>query len=167
MACVEAGVYGGRSLLAVALALRDCDGGYALGIDPYSLDAATEGETDPEHLRWWRDGSGLPEAMQACEEAIVRHGLSRWCGLLRSPFEAAINVVNCNLSLVHVDGNHTAAVAMRDVRAAVSGLAHRGVLVLDDTDGDRWPGVQPARKWVAARMKLMHRAETWEAYTRE
>src|SRR4051812_4885595 len=53
LSCVEVGVYGGRSLLAVALALRECDGGYACGIDPYTRESATEAQTEPRSRDWW------------------------------------------------------------------------------------------------------------------
>src|SRR5436190_10874383 len=48
---VEIGVYGGRSLLPAAMALREIGSGFIVGIDPFSYERQVEGmEAYPNHM---------------------------------------------------------------------------------------------------------------------
>ncbi len=159
---MEVGVFGGRSLIPVALALRDCDGGFVTGLDPYTTAANIDG-WGPGDVRAWVESVPFDAIRQRCEDLIDRLGLRRWCGILRT--EAAMAAHQFGpVDLVHVDGNHAEESAVRDVRTWIPKLTTGGLLVLDDID---WESVRAAREVCHRRLKCAHRAPTWEAYRRE
>jgi hypothetical protein len=78
---VEIGVFGGRSLVPQALALRENKQGVVYGIDPYTAAAATEGEftSDPGGKGYWSvvagtintSGSFIFEAKKVGKETLL------------------------------------------------------------------------------------------------
>src|ERR1700683_5195449 len=51
---VEIGVYTGRSFLPMALAVKHCGKGIAIGIDAWNPEVAAEGE-DKANAQWWKE----------------------------------------------------------------------------------------------------------------
>lgn len=51
--CCEVGIFGGRSMLAVALALKSLGKGIIFGIDPWKTESAVEGTNAKEDNDWW------------------------------------------------------------------------------------------------------------------
>jgi predicted O-methyltransferase YrrM len=66
-----------------------------------------------------------------------------------------------SIGLLHIDGNHSADVARRDVETWLPKVKPGGVIVLDDTD---WPTVQAARALLTERCKKIIHGTTWEAF---
>jgi predicted O-methyltransferase YrrM len=50
---VEIGVYGGASLIPIALAMRDYECGRVIGIDPWRTEDCLKNMTRPENRKWW------------------------------------------------------------------------------------------------------------------
>lgn len=160
---VEDGVFGGRWLIAAAMALRERDSGYALGVDPYSRAAGMEGwELESEHSVWWSTVD-LAAVRDRALKAIEELELQRWCGVVQSPIECVAESLHFDQSVIHLDGNHSEQAALRDVRLLVPKLGYGGFLIFDDV---HWPSVQPARRELKQRLKLVYSADTWEAYQR-
>ncbi len=163
LSCVEVGVFGGRSLIPVALGLRDCDGGFVTGIDPYTTAANVDGWGAGSDVREWVEHVPFEAIRRRCEGVIEVLGLRRWCAILRCEASRAAHQFG-PVDLVHIDGNHAEASALRDVRTWLPKLTTGSVIVIDDTN---WDTVQAAREVVARRCQRLHAAATWEAYRRE
>src|SRR4051812_46671458 len=50
---VELGIFGGRGVLAMAMAHQEQGRGVAWGFDPWTKSAALEGSNDPANDAWW------------------------------------------------------------------------------------------------------------------
>lgn len=125
--CLEIGVYGGKSLLPIALACESIDNGIVFGIDPWSPAASAEGYTG-ENATWWTrlDHEGIYRSFLA---NIDRLGLKNRVALERvKSDDAAIPSV---IDLFHLDGQHTAQ-AIRDVNRFGPSVRIGGIVCLDD-----------------------------------
>jgi predicted O-methyltransferase YrrM len=164
LSCLEVGVFAGRSLLAIAFALRDEGRGFVLGIDPYTKDAALTGMTGKDantkaHVEWWGK-LDLNIFHRQCEDALDWHKLRHFCAVAKSPSECCAHLIaDGSVDILHLDGNHHESV--RDVNLWLPKLRTGGTWIMDDTD---WPEVQPARQIVQARLKRIHDGVKWEAY---
>ena len=159
--CVEIGVFGGRSLLPVALAVKSLGrGGYVLGIDPYDVTHETEAVTAPDRVAW--AGTVDYESVY-CRTLleIRRRGLHSHCGLLRAASDECAGLIG-SVDLVHLDGCHSVLASCRDVETWLPKVRPGGWFVVDDVD---WASVQPARAMVAAWCDPPVSVEAgWEAY---
>ncbi len=126
---VEIGVYGGKSLLPIALACEAINNGVVIGIDPWTPQASAEGYTG-ENANWWGqlDHEGIYRAFIA---GVDRLGLKNRVAVERAKSDdAAVPPV---IDLVHLDGQHTEQ-AIRDVKRFCSRVRIGGVVVMDDLE---------------------------------
>lgn len=129
---VEIGVFGGRSLFAVALAQPNA--AIAIGIDPWKADASVKGFED-ENAKWW--GRLDHEAIyQKCRTVLDTLNLNANCHLLRcTANDAALLIRRIGfIELLHIDGNHSEASALADVENYVPLVPPGGIVFLDDVD---------------------------------
>lgn len=124
---VEIGVFGGRSLIPMALACQACGSGHVVAIDPWTAAAATEGY-EGANKEWWgsRDHEGI---YQDFVRNVAALGLQGHVHVMRSksddvtPPEA--------IDLLHVDGQHTDQ-AVRDVQRFAPKIRVGGLTFMDD-----------------------------------
>jgi hypothetical protein len=156
---VEIGVWGGRSLIPAAMALRDVDAGFVFGFDPYSSHKALEAVTEAEHREWW--GKVDYEAIyQGTLAALNRLNLLDWCSLVRTPAERAAHAFQ-GLRYLHIDGNHSTEASVRDVTLWLPRVASGGVIVLDDA---AWTSVRKARDLIVATCDELYADGQYEVY---
>ena len=152
---VEIGVYRGRSLLPVATMLRISGAGVATGIDPWSAGEALQEETHavgPEVNEWVRqhDWEGT---YQSVVDRIESYLLTDHCRLLRmTSEEAAPQIPDASVGVVHVDGNHDQAAVLRDAELYLPKLSPGGFLVLDDAS---WDSIRPVVEELRTRLKVV------------
>jgi predicted O-methyltransferase YrrM len=163
----EIGVFGGRSLIPMALAMkfqydaRWAPAGIVDGIDPYSNDVAEADEDDNENRAWWKS-IDLGVIRQAAMRAVKSQRVSAFVKFHACPSEQAIeNYANFSLDMVHVDGSHNEKASVRDVNLWWPKLKDGGVMVMDDTD---WKQLIAARSLVGSLGKIIHKNEKWEVY---
>lgn len=164
---VEIGVFGGRSFIPMALAMRAMDyyggpwPGRCIGIDSYSNADCVASEDTPEGRQYW--GSlDLPAIRAKAEEAIRQLGLKDICQLMiTTGVNALTTFADGTLDLVHVDGSHSEADSCKDVKLWWPKLRVGGVMVMDDTN---WMSVRKARSIAAGLGKQVHQNEAWEAF---
>jgi len=166
---VEIGVFGGRSLLVMGLALKQqaddgsCRNGYALGIDPYDPTYAIEEDLDPANREWWNTVDMEP-IYQGALALLCKHEVTKFAGIVRSSAEQIAKLFpHESLDLVHVDGCHSETASCRDVKTWFPLLRHGGVMVLDDTD---WPSVRAAKELLDKYGVLILNGGTWCVYER-
>lgn len=141
---VEIGVFGGRSMLCYALALRQLnEGGVYYGIDPWEIQAVQEGETVPEN-REWNSGVDWNAIHLGAMNVIWKHNLDKWAVVVRSASHHCHGLFQ-DIDLLAIDGSHVESVAVRDVELYLPKLKPGGYLFFDDSD---WPSTQKAIKLV-------------------
>ncbi len=137
--CVEIGVLGGRSLAPQALALQYLGEGRIFGIDPWQTSFSLQGDQDPGNSEFW--GRVDHERLyRQCVRAIASAGLFEVCTLLRAPAERCTELFD-RIDLLHIDGNHDAEIAWRDVQSYLPKVPPGGHVWFDDAD---WKSTQKA-----------------------
>lgn len=139
---VEIGVFGGRSLICQALALREIGRGIIYGIDPWKTEAATEGESDA-NAKWWTKNVNLHDIHRGAMEAIWRLGLEEWAVIIRAKSQHVPMLFAGGLDWVTLDGNHSETASCRDVLMYAPMLNKGARVYMDDCD---WPSTQKAQE---------------------
>ena len=132
--CVEVGVFGGRSLAALAMAIREVGKGVVYGIDPYEPCYDLEGENDPRHQAWWAS-CDYPDILRHAMAWMTHFDLWRYARLLNAPAHMVEDVFAAgSVGLLHLDANHAAETTLRDVSLYLPKVMPGGFVVLDDAD---------------------------------
>lgn len=162
--CVEIGVYGGRSLVPIALALAYLEQGMVWGIDPYS---AAVVEEDPDHVAGnpgWRQ-EDLDLAFSAALGAIVELKLARYVRLLCGhSAEVSRCFVGWKIGMLHIDGTHSVHQTMNDVANYVPRVEHGGTVWIDDL---RLPGPAEAVRTLDKELKVLFDHPEYRVYQRD
>lgn len=133
---VEIGIFGGRSLIPQALAIKSIDCGYIAGIDPWRMSASVEGETHGDNEAWWKD-LDFVKIQQDFMDHLWRLGLEKDCIVIRSPAEACVQLFSPrSIDILHIDGNHSEEVSCRDVNWWLPKIKNDGFIWFDDTNWD-------------------------------
>ncbi len=131
--CVELGVFGGSSLLPIALACQHTSG-RCFGVDPWCANAATRGMIAEEHIAWW-SREDLDAAYWHCAGHVLRLGLEKQVSLLRETSDqAACRFGLESIDVLHIDGNHSCEQSLRDVTTWLPKVRRGGWIVFDDVD---------------------------------
>jgi hypothetical protein len=142
--CVDLGVFGGRSLLPMALAVREAGFGHAFGIDPWDNAVAVAGvppTANNDHEKWW-GALNMEDIYQKARYAIHQQKLGEtWATMLRMRGEAAAPWFR-DIGFLHIDGNHKEGEAVRDVRLWCPLVRRGGIIMFDDAD---WPSTKAAQ----------------------
>lgn len=124
---VETGVFGGLSLLPMALACEAINHGVVIGIDPWSAEASTEGYSG-ENASWW--GSLDHEKIyQSFMGHVGRLGLKNRVAVERAKSDDA--AAPAVIDLLHLDSQHTEQ-AVREVNKFATRVRIGGIVCLDD-----------------------------------
>ncbi len=128
---VEIGIFGGSSLIPIAMAMRVNAYGQVIGIDPWSAVESAKGQTGA-NLEWW---SALDhEAIyRGFMEAVNSEGVANQTVALRQTSDQSKppDVID----LLHVDGNHGEQ-AFRDIERFAPNVRVGGLCYLDDIGWD-------------------------------
>lgn len=154
---VDIGVYRGRSLFPQALAHRECSGGIAIGIDPWSAAYAKQCDNDSiqAELDSWIQKTDFEGLYHDVCAHLIKFNLTAHCRLVRNSSADALALFeqeNIFCDMVHIDGNHDTQPVMADLANYLPRLASRGILILDDTS---WSSVKPAFDLAASKLDLI------------
>lgn len=158
---LELGVFGGRSLIAMALALRTNGTGKAFGIDPWRLPVAIEGETDQANIQWW-SGVNLHDIHKGTMEAIWRLGLDEWAIVVRAASQDVKQLFPM-IDVLHIDANHSELASCRDVENFVPRVPSGKWVVFDDS---HWASTRKALALINGYCELVQDFKTWRLYQR-
>jgi len=139
---VEIGVWAGRSLLPVALVMRETGMGTIHAIDPWNPNASAEGY-DKVNADWWTNSANHDYAKKQFDEMISQAGLFH---IVRTHQKRSDDVEPPEvIDLLHIDGQHTQQ-ARRDVARFGSRVRVGGFCFMDDVDWviDGVPSVRQA-----------------------
>lgn len=135
---LEVGVFGGRSLFAVALAMKHLGEGLIIAVDPWSPQASIEGATDAKNIEYWKNLDHERIYQRYCDNRDAA-GLGKFINTVRSrsdDFEPP-----AELDFFHLDGNHEET-AYRDTVRFAPKVRVGGIMVADDLG---WSSGAPAR----------------------
>jgi hypothetical protein len=130
---VEIGVYGGSSFIPMCLALKYLGNGLAVGIDPWSVDAALECMEEEVSRQWWSKRAGLNEMHRRVNNWISYHNVAKHAQLIKDKAENVVgNFEDNSIDLLHVDGNHSEEMAYKDVTLYDCKVKGLGFVFVDD-----------------------------------
>lgn len=139
--CVELGVFGGRSLVAQAIALKAAGyGGVVAGIDPWRVEDALEGENE-DNKAWWAK-QDLNTIHNNVVNVVYGLELQAQAVVVRSASQHAAPLFG-EIDMLFVDANHSEVASMRDVETWVPKVKKGGYVFADDAN---WPSTQAAYK---------------------
>jgi predicted O-methyltransferase YrrM len=129
---VEIGVFGGRSLIPMALAIQENGIGKVVGIDPYSQEASAAEEIGQSE-QWWRE-LDHEAILKKFQYYVTSFKLDSVVHLIRQKSDDVDPP--SNIDILHIDGGHT-EVAVRDAERYGPKVKLGGIAVCDDV---RWAG---------------------------
>lgn len=167
---VEIGVFAGRSLLAMALAMHENGFGQAIGIDPWSATASISGfegteDTAKQNREWWAKVDHLA-IHRECIQYMKALNVERYVKLVKATsaeakwgFDIAF-AVNRNqpfIDVLHIDGNHSEEHALYDADNYVPLVAPGGIVIFDDLN---WETTKLGQQRVLEMCDLVRKIET-------
>lgn len=125
---VEIGVWGGKSLIPMAFALKANNQGKIYGIDPWDTQASIQG-MEGQNKNWWGsvDHSQIYNGLTKQIELLK---LNSQIELIKKTSKAAPAI--SSIDLLHIDGNHSDEASYLDVQKWVPLVAQGGLIVFDD-----------------------------------
>lgn len=140
---VELGVFGGRGLIAMAMAHQHLNHGVCWGFDPWTKGAAIEGFNDEANNDWWSK-IDLEAIYKHFVGKVVSNNLLKECYWARLRSDQAIKLFRDeSVDVIHQDSNHCEEVSCAEVLAWKSKIKIGGYWFADDTD---WPSLKKAIK---------------------
>ncbi len=126
---VEIGVWGGKSLIPMAYALKMQGKGKIYGIDPWSNAESIVGVKNSSNLAYWSqiDHEGV---YQSLVQNLERFDLKPQVELIRMSSEKAAPIGE--IDLLHIDGNHSDITSYLDVTKWAPLVRSGGWIVVDD-----------------------------------
>lgn len=171
---LELGVYGGRSLIAVALAVKTVFGSdlkdvSVVGVDPWSAAASLENnpmsdEASLKNAAYW-SRINYEAVYNGCKDSLKQFGVSSIVRLERTTAKEYVDKVpSRSLDMLHQDGNHEEMSCCREVDLYYDKVRPGGLWIFDDTN---WKSTQNAqRKLEEYGYNCIHDAYRWKAYRR-
>ena len=149
---VEIGIHGGRSIIPIALALRDNKAGHVVGVETWSTEAITgAGITETKNDFGW-SVADFGAIKRSFLNHVIQEDLHGYIKLLELSSERAARVID-EIQFIHIDGNHSMCGAARDVGNYLPKLCSGGVIVFDDIE---WPSTGPAVELLMDTCRLLH-----------
>lgn len=140
---VEIGVWGGKSLIPMAYALKENGSGKIYGIDPWSSTESIQG-MDGVNKDWW--GSvNHQKILDGLVQKINQFGLKDQIQLVRKTSASADPIYD--IGLLHIDGNHSEECSYLDVIKWVPYVKKGGIIIFDDV---YWGTTTKAVQWLDA-----------------
>ena len=150
---VELGVYAGRSVFPIALAIAANHGGAVYAVDAWENAVATSAPTDEQDHAWW-ENVDLVAIKSLFLREMVAQNLVSLIKILELPSAEACAAVSRqvgqNIDFLHIDGAHAEEQAIFDVTHWSQLVAPGGTIVLDDID---WPAVSGADAFLTSRFE--------------
>lgn len=165
--CVELGVFGGRGIVAMGLALKDLGiEGSVDGVDPYTNGAALEHMKEKANLDWW-SSIDLTAVKNRVITALAAHGLSNVHLVIDKSENVASRYADHSIDILHVDSNHSAEVAIREVELYADKIRPGGYCVADDigwTEGGQETVAKGIEKLLKRGYVHLETNGTWAIY---
>jgi predicted O-methyltransferase YrrM len=160
---VELGIFGGRSMLPMALQAKDNGRGVVFGIDPWTHAAALEGEHKKADSDWWAK-IDLERIMLRFMGQIINLGLIDVAVPIRATSQAVAGIFPpASIGLLHIDSNHSELASLRDIALYLPKVRPGGIVVLDDLG---WETNQAAVKALDSRCETIQDVKSEQGWCR-
>jgi cephalosporin hydroxylase len=161
---VELGVYGGRSLVALAFGCAQNKYGHVDGFDPYARSAALEGVHDRAVSGWWATVD-YESVLRQAGAALTSNKLDAYAEIHRMRSQDAVpRFAVQSIDILHQDSNHSSEVSTAEVVAWAPLVRPGGYWIFDDTN---WPSTARAQALlIAAGYGLMEDHACWRIYNK-
>lgn len=168
---VELGVFAGRSLVALGLAMQTRQQQHlssphssVVGIDAWSKAASLEGVNAASNDAWWEKIDYL-FFKQYTQDKMIANGVAPIVRLIQST-SAAVADQFSNIDVLHQDSNHSTAVSTAEVHMWAPKIRPGGLWFFDDTD---WATTQPAQALLTSTYGffLVRDEPTWKIFRKE
>jgi GR25 family glycosyltransferase involved in LPS biosynthesis len=126
---VEIGVFGGKSLIPMAYALKVLGKGKAYGVDPWDGKESIQGMMSPIDREWWGNLDHL-EIMHGLVEKIKEFELQEYIYLIPNTSSKAQSIED--IDILHIDGNHAEEICYHDVLKWVPLVKEGGWIIFND-----------------------------------
>jgi hypothetical protein len=160
--CVELGVFGGKSLLPVAVASGDDTRIY--GVDAWAVDASLEGNNNTANDEWWKH-IDYDYMFKYTQDLMKDHGVANKVGLLRMTSREAVGSFgDLTIDLLHQDSNHSEEVSCMEVELYHSKVRDGGIWVFDDTNWETTKKAQALLETKGYNVIFTSIAGDWKVY---
>ena len=150
---VEIGIFGGRSLIPMALTMKYLGRGQVWGVEPWSNSVAVETETNAVNDAWWASVD-FSKIKRGYFETLFREDLLLIARTLEVSSDVAYEALKLSkYDLIHIDGSHSEVQAYNDAVRWAALLGPNGILVFDDI---AWPSVAKARRWILDNFEVLN-----------
>lgn len=130
---VEIGVWGGKSLIPMAMAHKHIGKGYVIGIDPWHPVESVKGQQNADDVKYWGN-INHEEVYGRFMQAVYANDLERIIRVERKPSDAV--EPPARIDIASLDGNHGETV-IRDAERFGMRVRTGGLIFMDDLD---WTG---------------------------
>ena len=138
--CVELGVFGGRSLLPIALAAKKFSS-KVFGIDAWCVAASIEGTNDKANTDWWA-AIDYDFMYKYTVDLMVKNDVD--VKLIRNSSLLVYTMfADESIDLFHQDSNHSAEITCQEIELYFNKIRIGGLWIFDDIN---WPTTQEAAK---------------------
>jgi predicted O-methyltransferase YrrM len=159
---LEVGIYGGKSLIPMAIAIKKyAPGGKVYGIEAWSNAVATQVSLHPQHDAWWAN-LDFKYIKTGFFRSVIANDVADVINVLDMSSDDAFKCLNAQrlteFDLIHVDSSKSEGEELHDCKTWSGLLRPGGILVMDDIG---WPSVQVAREYVKSNLSVID--EVFEA----
>lgn len=130
---VEIGVFGGKSLLSQAFALKENNKGIIHGIDSWKSSNCIDGMTNNDAIYWWKT-LDYENIYNGCVNAIINNDLENYIQLHRMTSEEYSRSIDYEIDILHIDGNHEEESSCKDVELYLPKVKKGGYIWFDDAN---------------------------------
>ena len=133
--CVELGVYGGASIYPTAAALKFLKRGKVFAVDPWNTFYCLEGHnSDTDKYRFW-SSVDQDKVYDRFHQMLKNFQLNLYCEVKRMPsLNAVEDFLDESIDILHIDGNHTETIALRDAQMYLPKVKSGGYIWFDDAN---------------------------------
>lgn len=154
---VEIGVWGGKSLIPMAEALKYNKRGIVYGIDPWKSEDSVVGQ-EGVNYDWWKAVDHV-HVMEKFIARLNKYQLNDYVKVIRTTSEDAEPIDR--IDLIHIDGNHSEETSILDVQKWVPLVRNGGFIIFDDLN---WATTAEAVRWLdlhCHRVTTFHGDNVW------
>lgn len=149
---VEVGVFGGKSLIPMAMACDFQQKGVCWGIDPWRKQDAIEDIKDEAHINWWKS-CNLELTYQRFMAQLIQNNITHRCNHLRGSGEFYAQLFPAkSIDVLHIDGNHSEKKSIQDVNLWLPKVRKGGYVFFDDI---AWGSTKKAVALIKKQCKLV------------
>jgi Methyltransferase domain len=149
----EIGVFAGRSLFPIALAIEANQGRAVYAVEAWDREVATSTPTDEVNDYWWRT-EDLSRAKSQFLTEMVSQGLVDLIKVIELPsdiaWKAVLRHIGRVVEFLHIDGAHSEDQSISDAAHWSQLVVPGGTIVLDDID---WPSVRKANEFLTGQFE--------------